>query len=95
MDFKKGCVIGKFITLGFLCGNKCSIQSLKNGQQEWERMPLLTPAEKNKLLKNSKDKTSDFNINRLENYSAADSIDFKKFLEKCFDFCDDIDKNDV
>lgn len=95
MDAEEVIAVGKFITFGFPHGKKCTIKSLKNGQSKWERMPMMTSAKKHKILKNSKDKQSDFNLSRIESYSAADSIDFEKFHGKCLDFCDDTDKNDL
>lgn len=42
MDAEEVIAVGKFITFGFPHGNKCTIKSLKNGQSNWERMPMLT-----------------------------------------------------
>lgn len=70
-----------------LNGDICEIYELENAQDaSAQRMPAVNPQQIYQALQDNRDKNSDININRFENYSICDSIDFSVFSELCSNF---------
>lgn len=91
MCYKEICEVGLFFTVGLMNGEVCKMSTLQNGDRSSNRMPILDENEVSKIVRQYKDKNTDLTMNRIENYSISDSINFKEFTQRCLNFFDESD----
>lgn len=91
MCYKEICEVGLFFTVGLMNGEVCKMSTLHNGDRSSNRMPILDENEVSKIVRQYKDKNTDLTMNRIENYSISDSINFKEFTQRCLNFFDESD----